>query len=484
MRIQRNDGRAAGAGRRRAAWAAPLVLAPALALAACDLDGIMNVGDPDVAAPSTLQDPAVIGVVYAGAIADFQLGFVGTGLTGGGQTGEGQVLISAMLSDEAYLSGTFTSRREVSQRNIDTAARLGMTTNANLIFAERWLHRARRAAENAAEAFEAAELGNDTRRAEMFALAGFTYILFGEHYCSGVSFSQVPRLGGPPAYGPPTPTDEIFERAIARFDAALAVAGISDAIASLARVGKARALMNLDRYQEAAALATEVPHDFRYVVYHSDNTARQENPVFHYAIQQGRYAVPNRLGQNGIRWLEHEAAGDPRVQTFARTAFDTPLGQVRVPAKYARTTATPVATGIEARLIQAEAALARGASGDYVGILNQLRAGLDLEPLTDPMDPAARVDQFFEERALWLWLTAHRLGDLRRLVRQYDRSVDQVFPTGPHGWYTAGGDFVAAAGGGTFGSDVNLPFHLDEGNNPQAAGCINRDARRWARSPG
>lgn len=78
---------------------------------------------------------------------------------------------------------------------------------------------------------------------------------------------------------------------------------------------------------------------------------------------------------------------------------------------------------------------------------------------------------------MWLWLTAHRLGDLRRLVRQYDRPVDQVFPTGAHGWYTAAGDFVPGSEGGSFGSDVNLPFHLDEGNNPEAAGCINRDAR-------
>jgi starch-binding outer membrane protein, SusD/RagB family len=459
-----------------AGWAAPLALAPVLALGACDLGGIMNVTDPDVASPASVQDPSAIGVVYAGAIADFQLGFAGTGLTGGAQTGEGQVLISAMLSDEAYATGTFNTRREVSQRSIDASARHGMSTNGNLIFAERWLHRARRAAENAAEAFEAADLSSDPRKSEVLALAGFTYVLFGEHYCSGVSFSETPRLGGPTVYGPPTPTQEVFNRAIARFDAALAAPGVTSSFTSLARVGKARALMNQNRYAEAAALAAQVPTSFRYVVHHSDNTARQENPVFHYARQLNRYGVPNRLGVNGIAWLEHEAAGDPRITTVQMAAMDASLGQVRFQAKYGRTTPVTVASGIEARLIEAEAALDRGASAAYLAIVNDLRAGIDLEPLTDPGNAAGRVDQFFEERALWLWLTAHRLGDMRRLVRQYNRPADQVFPTGAHGWYTAAGDFVAAAGGGSFGSDVNLPFHLDEGNNPEAAGCINRGA--------
>src|SRR5581483_874628 len=105
-----------------------------------------------------------------------------------------------------------------------------------------------------------------------------------------------------------------------------------------------------------------------------------------------------------------------------------------------------MASGVEARLIEAEAALAAG-DASWLTILNRLRTdgtfttaphpgdptvtdttwgpgvgavlfpnGLPgLRPLTDPGTPAARVDLLFAERAAWLFLTGHRLGDMRRL---------------------------------------------------------------------
>ena len=55
------------------------------------------------------------------------------------------------------------------------------------------------------------------------------------------------------------------------------------------------------------------------------------------------------------------------------------------------------------------------------------------------------------------------LGDLRRLVRQYGRTQDQVFPTGT---------FFK---NGNCGTDVNLPITTDELNNPSFTGCIDRN---------
>ena len=77
-----------------------------------------------------------------------------------------------------------------------------------------------------------------------------------------------------------------------------------------------------------------------------------------------------------------------------------------------------------------------------------------LAPLTLQDTPAAQVDQLFKERAYWLFLTSHRLGDLRRLVRQYGRTVNSVFPNG------------AYFKGGTYGTDVNVPVPFSEQNNP------------------
>ena len=44
----------------------------------------------------------------------------------------------------------------------------------------------------------------------------------------------------------------------------------------------------------------------------------------------------------------------------------------------------------------------------------------------DPGTAASRVDMLFRERAFWMYFTAHRLGDMRRLVRQYSPRLETV----------------------------------------------------------
>ena len=59
-----------------------------------------------------------------------------------------------------------------------------------------------------------------------------------------------------------------------------------------------------------------------------------------------------------------------------------------------------------------------------------------------------------------------RLGDLRRLIRQYGRTEDQVFPSGK----------FHKAGGASYGTDVNLPVTDNERTNTNFTGCIDRKA--------
>ncbi len=66
---------------------------------------------------------------------------------------------------------------------------------------------------------------------------------------------------------------------------------------------------------------------------------------------------------------------------------------------------------------------------------------------------------------MWLYLTGHRLGDLRREVRTYGRSADSVFPSG---------NYLGAAGG-QIGTEVNFPITVDEQNNPKAPQCTDRN---------
>jgi hypothetical protein len=88
-----------------------------------------------------------------------------------------------------------------------------------------------------------------------------------------------------------------------------------------------------------------------------------------------------------------------------------------------------------------------------------------MAPLADPGSFDARVDLLFRERAFWLFGTGHRHGDLRRLVRQYGRNANDVFPTGPY------------RSGRVYGNDITAAFpRTSESRNPNYRGCLDRNA--------
>ena len=132
----------------------------------------------------------------------------------------------------------------------------------------------------------------------------------------------------------------------------------------------------------------------------------------------------------------------------------------------------------DAPLIQAEAQLKAGRPDQMIETLNALRAAAQrlgtvttpttgataLRPLADPGTEEGRVNLLFREKAFWTFRRGQRLGDLRRLVRQYGRTPENTFPQGVH--YR----------GGTYGPDVNLPVPQDEIYNPKFKGCIDRNA--------
>jgi hypothetical protein len=151
-----------------------------------------------------------------------------------------------------------------------------------------------------------------------------------------------------------------------------------------------------------------------------------------------------------------------------------------------------LASGVEARLIQAEAQLQASDVASWLATLNRLRtdgtydtrrnaqdstqtdtlwhAGTGgvarLRPLADPGTPDARVDLLFQERGYWLFLTGHRQGDLRRLVRAYGRNPEGVYPTGPYP-----GAF------NIYGTDVTAPIPgAERVSNPLFTGCRSRGA--------
>lgn len=435
------------------------IVAAAIAIG-CSTEKILEVKDPDVVTPASLQSKETLPALINGAVGSFHNAYVGPGSV---NESSGQIGYGGLLADEYVSAGTFPTRHEVDQRKIDL-------TNGSNLAQFNFLSRARAAADLAARRY--ASLDPDAPDHSLaLSLDGFSSILFGEDYCSGVPFSTITDAGDI-EYGEPLTTQQIFERAAAKFDTALTVAGASDDLLDLARVGKGRALLDLGRYDEAAAAVAEVPDDFVYIVESSDNTTNETNGVYIFGENAKRLSIADKEGGNG---LDYRSANDPRVMwaPALKASGDTIVAQdgstpLMLQLKYPdRSAAAPLATGIEARLIEAEAAMQSG-NADFITKLNAARAQFaGMPPLTAgdvPADAAGQTDLLFRERAFDLWLTAHRLGDLRRLIRQYGRDSESVFPTGV--WFK----------GGTYGPDVNFPVPADEANNPNFQGCIDRSA--------
>lgn len=451
-----------GAWRRRLS---PLWLCLSLVVwAGCD--DLLTVEDEDIVQPENLDTSAGLEARRTGAFADFAVAYGGNPSQ---NNSEGQILVSGLFADEFKSTDTDPTRIEADARRV-------RTDNQNLSGYYAALHRARRAAEATAEVFQASDAAQNVDRttAEMLNLAGYTYLFFAENYCSGVPFSRLTETGEI-EYAEPSTTEETLARASTRFEEALGAtqsAGSTE-LAHLARVGNGRALLNLGQFSAAASAVEGVPTDFRYDIRYSSNTQRQQNGVWAENIEMERWSVVNAEG-GGLDYLDAHVEGDPRTPWVIApdSAGFTPTAGLQFYQRlYESPSASiPLATGVEARLIEAEAALQGGDEATFEDLHNALRATLDDADVgtisVDTMSSEELVDFHFRERAFWMWLTGHRMGDMRRLVRQYQRSPSDVFPSGeyPRTQFS------------TYGDDVTLPIPFQETNNPHFTSCLDRDA--------
>jgi hypothetical protein len=306
------------------------------------------------------------------------------------------------------------------------------------------------------------------RIGELFAVLGTIETVLAEDMCAGVPLATV--VNGVPVVGSPTTSVQLYAHALAQFDSAAHYAADSARILNWVAVGRGRALLDLDSVAAAARAVSGVPTGYSYQAQYTATTT-QQNLIAQQMINRG-LAVSDREGLNGLDFV---SAKDPRVPTDSIGIGDdgvTPDYTFRPYASYGAP--MTVASGIEARLIEAEAALAGGDVPTWTSALNNLRADsaetgiTGLRPLTADSTTlathATQVDVMFRERAFWLFATGHRQGDLRRLIRQYGRAQAQVFPTGPY-----------KNTGQQYGTDVTIPV-TGENVNPSIRDCLNRDA--------
>src|ERR1051325_5964378 len=94
------------------------------------------------------------------------------------------------------------------------------------------------------------------RLGQLYDYMGYLELFLAAQFCNGIPFSTITD-DGVTNFGGPVSTANIYAMAIAHFDSSLAVSADSPRVANLARVGKARALLQLGKYAEAgAAVAT------------------------------------------------------------------------------------------------------------------------------------------------------------------------------------------------------------------------------------
>lgn len=413
-------------------------------------DSVVEVSDPDIVTPESLNSEAGIQTLRAGSLGDLAVAMSGSAAGHGATTG--LIVMSGLMADEYAYSGTFPTRREADTRNLQD-----INSDVNTIYGN--LHRSRTGAETTVDLL-ADFGGNPEIESEMQSVTGYAYVMFAETFCGGVPFSKAPADGGELIYGEPLTTEQMFNQAISWFDQAIANAGSNDKLANLGRVGKARSLLGLGQMDAAAAEVAAIPTDFVYNIEQSDNSRRQENGIYIMSTVRRQFSIADGKGGNGLMF---RSSMDPRTPWDGGTEFgqdDITLYYNQL--KYDSSNAPVVlASGTEARLIEAEAAANADDATTVEDIHNALRATIGLSDLDlSGISGDDLLLAHFSERAFWLFSTGHRLGDLRRLVDVYGMMPSNVFPWGP---YFKGGEY-----------STNLKFLVpqSESNNPNYVGCL------------
>jgi hypothetical protein len=424
--------------------------------------------------PSAANSPAGADALRIGAISRLR------GMTAGSGSGDSPWMFAGLITDEWKSSDTFSQRNETDQRSVQT-------NNANLTPILRDLYRARTSAREAITSLQQWEPTPPSNIGQMYVVLGIAETYLAEWFCNGTPLPDPSTETPPPSPG--LANADVYKAALAHFDSALANATATDnatlQVKYSAQIGRGRVLIEMGQFTQAAAAVSGVPTNYQLTATFSLTSG--SNQIWSLGQSAKRWTVGDSFDITGTikNALPFASANDPRIPVKGTTLGTSSAGRgfdgatnLVFTTLYARTDNAAILSGIDARLIEAEAAL-KG-NNDIPGmlaILNALRASpQNLGPATGntpvmaalptPATTTDAINLLFRERAFWTFSRGQRLGDLRRLIRVYGRAADgsDTFPSGP---------FFK---GGTYGSDVNFPVTVDEQNNPQWQACTDRKA--------
>lgn len=382
-----------------------------------------------------------------------------------------------LFTDEWRTSGPQQQYGELDSRNVPATS-----TNLQNLYAE--LHRTRARAREAIDALVKFKPQPQWGLGQMYIGMALAELQLAEWYCNGVPLSET--VNGQVVYGSPQTNAQIFGKANEHLDSALTYLSATDGTTlahnRLARILKARVLLDIGGQGVAAAAQVNgIPTNYTYQITFALGTG--DNGIWAANTSNKSSSVGDSVDALGTiaNALPFASGGDPRVRALGSSVAPSSQGvgadnatPLVVQTMWGRSDAVNLVSGLDARLIEAEERLQ---ADDYAGmtaILNALRAAPPaLTPIYTPAAmlalsvPTNRTEAarlYFREKAFWTWSRGQRLGDLRRMIRQYGFTQDQVFPTG---------QFFK---GGTYGTQVNLDVGSAELNNPNFTACVDRDA--------
>jgi starch-binding outer membrane protein, SusD/RagB family len=467
-------------------------LAGALALAGCDRvkQELLAPQNPDLLGSSVVGTPVAALNLRNGALARFNQ----VVNAGGGEATWAQ---GGLITDE-FKNADFQVPRQDFDRRTMAAGSDGASYPQ--------ITQARGYIRSAIDAMQKFNPDSTSMIAELYAELGFFEMTLADNYCNGIPLGHLEN--GKPVNGAPLTIQQVYDSASAHLDTALLINTKSDAqsvfVRRMTQVFKARVLVGKGSYSAAAAFVTaaNVPTSFQYDMTFSSAGAGT-NGLWSVANSVARITVGDSFDiVNGSKnvignALPFASANDPRLPIVSGTVANVNAEDVSTPMFLSQLwkgqfDPLVLASGVDARLIEAEAALNAngGTAGDIANmmtILNALRAsqpsiGLYAVPamgaLPTPANTAAAVKLLFREKAFWTFGRGQRLPDLRRLIRQYGGTFTPgAAPTAA----VENGSTVFPIGvyfkGGVYGSDVNLQVPTSEHNgNPNFTACLDRNA--------
>lgn len=334
--------------------AASAIACSSIFLGACDINKqLLAPQQPGVISPSAVVTATAADALYTGALGRWKAAMNGSG----NSNTESLWNWEALFTDEDRSVDTFVQRQNADQRNLQTND--GVLTPIYQT-AQQARGRARDAI-NALLAYDPSAIGKRDV-GEMYLMMGYLEMHMSEVFCNGIPFGET--VGGVPQYTQPLMDADGFKLASARIDTALTYLTGTDAgtlnIKYAALVTQARAQVNLGNFAAAATLVASVPTSFQYNFDYTQTTVDNEWWILGASVKRYSAGDSTDLAGQIVNAIPFARLNDPRVSvTDTHTKAEDGVSDFVQVNNWNRDDPTPPLTGIDARLIEAEAKIGR-----------------------------------------------------------------------------------------------------------------------------